>query len=335
MITKDLYRKTLISPAQSGSNELYIVSGYASATFARRHLKDLLKHIATENLSLNLIIGMPGKRVDHLAYLQLHEEFGSSFRGYYLNGAPPVHSKAFTWLKSGVPIKGFTGSANYSQYGFFEDKQVNQLVEDDAVAIKSFFDELLERSLFMPTVEIVDLPQIRTPKIYGSIPAGEIEWTVPDVSVRISFLDRQGNLPAVSGLNWGQRTENRRDPRTGEISPVRREPNQAYLSLKGDSRKDGFLPKRAYHFTLRTDDGYSFDCVRAQDGDKAIHSTNDNSELGRYFRKRLGLAEGSFIQTEDLERYGRTDYTITKVDGENFILDFSKPENVVLGAENF
>lgn len=326
MITKDLYHKTLISPAESGNNELYIVSGYASATFARRHIKDLLTHVTAEDLRLNLIIGMPSKRVDHLAYLQLHEEFGSLFKGYYLNGAPPVHSKAFTWYKSGTPAQGFTGSANYSQFGFFEDKQVNQLVEDDAVAIKNFYDELLERSLFMPTVEMIDLPKIRTPQIYGSIPPGEIEWIEADRSVRISFLDRQGNLPGVSGLNWGQRTENRTDPRTGAVTVVRREPNQAYLSLKGDSRKDGFLPKRAFNFTLRTDDGYSFDCVRAQDGDKAIHSTNNNSELGLYFRKRLGLIEGSFIRTEDLERYGRTDYTITKVDDENFILDFSKPE---------
>jgi hypothetical protein len=227
MITKDLYHKALISPAESDNNELYIVSGYASATFARRHIKDLLTHITAEDLSLNLIIGMPSKRVDHLAYLQLHKEFESLFKGYYLNGAPPVHSKVFTWYKSGNPAMGFTGSANYSQFGFFEDKQINQLVEDNAVAIKNFYDELLERSLFMPTVEMSDLPQIRTPQIIGSIPPGEIEWIEADRSVRISFLDRQGNLPSVSGLNWGQRTENRRDPRTGAVTVVEREPNQA------------------------------------------------------------------------------------------------------------
>lgn len=326
MITNDLYKKVLISPAENGNNELYIVSGYASATFARRHIKDLLAHINGQDLSLNLIIGMPSKRVDHLAYLQLHKEFESQFRGYYLNGNPPVHSKAFTWYKSGTPAQGFTGSANYSQFGFFEDKQVNQLVEDDAVAIKNFYDELLERSLFIPTVELADLPDIRTPQIHGSIPPGSIEWIETDRSVRISFLDRNGHLPSSSGLNWGQREERRINSRTGRVTLVRREPNQAYLSLKGDSRKDGFLPKRAYNFTLRTDDGYSFDCVRAQDGDKAIHSTNDNSELGKYFRKRLRLREGAYIITEDLERYGRTDYTISKVDDENFILDFSKPE---------
>lgn len=327
MITKDLYKEALVSPVRNGSNELYIVSGYASATFARRHIKDLLEYVDVENLSLNLIIGMPSKRVDHVAYLQLHEEFGPSFKGYYLNGgAPPVHSKVFSWYKSGVPVQGFTGSANYSQFGFFEDKQINQLVDDDAIAIKAFYDELLQRSSFIPDVQIENLPQIRSPKIVGSIAPGEIEWIIPGKSVRISFLDRQGNLPAVSGLNWGQRTENRIDPVTGVITVVRREPNQAYLSLKGDSRKEGFLPKRAYNFTLSTDDGYSFDCVRAQDGDKAIHSTNNNSELGLYFRRRLGLQDGAFITTEDLENYGRTDYTITKVDGENFILDFSKPE---------
>ncbi len=83
------------------------------------------------------------------------------------------------------------------------------------------------------------------------------------------------------------------------------------------------MPPRALTFSLITDDGESFDCVVAQDGRKAIESTYNNSLLGIYFRRRLGLPLGSKIEVDDLENYGRTDYTIEKIDEETFLLDFS------------
>ena len=71
-----------------------------------------------------------------------------------------------------------------------------------------------------------------------------------------------------------------------------------------------------------TDDNQAFDMAVQQDNRKAI-STADNSELGRYFRKRLGLANGELVTKQHLEAYGRTDYTIEKIDEETFMLDFS------------
>lgn len=202
MITNELYSKVLLDPVRRGCDELFIVSGYASATFARRHINDLLK--LKKEFQISLIIGMPKTKVDHQAYLQLHTEFGNAFRGYYLNSAPPVHSKVFSWFGSGAPQEGYSGSANYSQYGFFEDKQINQMTADNASEIKHFFDGLKQMSMYMPEVEIEDLPVYRIPQVHGSVPAGSIEWIVPWKTVRISFLDKKGQLPAVSGLNWGQ-----------------------------------------------------------------------------------------------------------------------------------
>ena len=39
-ITDDLYQRILIDPASSGNNELFIVSGYASATFLNKHISE-------------------------------------------------------------------------------------------------------------------------------------------------------------------------------------------------------------------------------------------------------------------------------------------------------
>ncbi len=324
MIYSNLYESILLAPFRNtNANKLFIVSGYASATFTRRHISDLLN--IKDNIQINLIVGMPGKKSDHLAFIDLHKEFQNKFLGYYFTTNPPVHSKVYSWFDNENPIQGYAGSANYSQYGFFENQQQNQISKENPQLIKDYYSSLINQSVYMPDLDVILPVSHNEYQINGSIPAGNILWEIPNKRVTISFLDVHGKLPAVSGLNWGQRKEKRINKSTGKVSYVTREPNQAYLSLKLDSRKDGFLPEKAFNFSLITDDGQSFDCVVAQDSRKAILTTKDNSLLGKYFRIRLGVSLGEFVTKEHLEKYGRTDYTIEKINPETFLLDFSKP----------
>ncbi len=307
MITSNLYENVLINPLKLGGKDLYIVSGYASATFANKHLKE------SNTSKINLIIGMPGKRSDHLGFLRLYNEYYDRFRGYYLTGSPPVHSKVYGWFNNEKPIIGFSGSANYSQPGFFERSQINQITNEDPEDVKSFFYSLIDRCVEIKdySFDINELDIVIPKQIESSVAPGDISWDIPEKRVSISFLDRKGLLPQRSGLNWGQRPEQNR------------EPNQAYLSLKKDSRKEGFLPNLANTFTLITDDNTSIDCVVAQQGRKAIHSTKDNSEIGKYIRRRLGVPLGQAVTSDDLIKYGRTDFTIEKINSETFLFDMS------------
>ena len=310
MITENLYKKILINPANTGSNELFIVSGYSSATFLSRHLKELNDRKA--KLNINLLICMHQRRNDHSAYLNIKNLFTEHFDGYYYLGRPGVHSKTYSWIKDGAPSIGFSGSANYSQYGFFNTMQQNQMVEDDPSALRDYFQELKKDSIkiedYLPSEEEV----VNIENVEGSLAPGQIEWIEYDQSVRISLLTKNGELPMRSGLNWGQRPEYNRDP------------NQAYLSIRSDARKEGFLPEKTFTFTLITDDNETIDCTVAQEGRKAIHSTNDNSLLGKYFRNRLGVKLGALVTKDALMRYGRTDFLLKKLDDETFFLDFSK-----------
>jgi len=311
MIITDLYDHALVKPAVVNNAELFIVSGYASATFALRHLKNTQPY----NTKINLIIGMPGRRNDHLAFVNLCNNYRDRFIPHYYQSTPPVHAKLYAWYsQTGQMLQGFSGSANYSQPGFFSDSQINQLTNESPEEIKAFYDSLLTNSVYIPNAATVDMVPTEVPEISmmeGSVAPGTIEWIVPSHKVRVSFLAKNGTLPQRSGLNWGQRPE------------VKREPNQAYLSLKGDSRAEGFLPPRAYTFTLITDDKQVIDCVVAQQGRKAIHSTENNSEIGIYIRNRIGVPLGEKITVADLERYGRTDFTLTKINEETFLLDLS------------
>lgn len=306
MFTNDLFEEALVAPIKQGCQELFVVSGFATATFVNRHLSQ------ESNFKINLIIGMPGNRSDHLGFLSLYKKFKGRFRGFYITNSPQVHSKVYAWHKDGFPVIGFSGSANYTQPGFTGSQQVNQIVLDDPLAITNFYDELLLRAIEMRDFKYDPSSlAITRPTIIGSLFPGQIQWDVPDKRVTISFLDRRGIVSERSALNWGQRPE------------LGREPNQAYLSLRKEARKEGFLPPVGETFTLITDDGVAIDCVVAQDGRKAIHSTFDNSEIGKYIRTRIGVPLGKLITASHLEKYGRTDYSIEKLDDETFYLDLS------------
>lgn len=307
MIIEDLYSRVLIDPIKDGANELFAISGYASATFANRHLA------SENNFKLNLIIGMPSKRIDHSGYLNLYEEFGERFNGFYIEERPPVHCKVYGWFNSMESCVGFSGSANYSQPGFFENYQLNQLTEEKSDSIKSLYKKLLPKCISIKDFEFGDLNSIISSterlKIKSSVDPGKIFWEIPNIRVRISFLSKKGILPIKSGINWGQRKG--------------RNPDEAYLSIKVDATKKGFLPERNETFTLLTDDNYTMDCKVVSDGRKGINSTNNNSLLGIYFRNRMGIPLGNLVEIKDLEKYGRTDFTIEKINDETFLLDFS------------
>lgn len=308
MIVRELYSRVLLDPCLENNNELCIVSGYASATFSRKHLDDLSAKVGKDNApKVNLIIGMPSKRADHPHYLNLEKEFADRFKVYYIEDKPPVHSKVYAW-KGGKSI-GFAGSANYSQFGFSHEKQINQLTQTDPAQIFSFYNSLLPRATPVSEFNYKQIEYRELQTVGGSVGPGLIEWLIPHVAVRISFLSSDGKLPAKSGLNWGQRGG--------------RERNQAYLSLRSDSRTEGFLPEVGFTFSLITDDNNAFDCVVAQEGRKAIHSTKNNSFIGSYIRKRIGLKSGEFVTREHLEKYGRTDFTLIKINDETFKFDLS------------
>ena len=128
-------------------------------------------------------------------------------------------------------------------------------------------------------------------------------------TVTLSLITRNGEPGKRSGLNWGQRP--------------RRNPNEAYISLPSKVAKSGFFPLEKRHFTALTDDRHQLILRVEQQNDKAITTPARNSDLGEYFRNRLGLANGEYVTSDALKRYGRTDVVFLKLDEETYYMDFS------------
>ena len=55
--------------------------------------------------------------------------------------------------------------------------------------------------------------------------------------------------------------------------------------------------------------------------------------LGKYLRKRFGLKSGQLVTANDLTKYGRTDFTLTKLDDETFEFDISVKKTTKLFSQ--
>lgn len=134
----------------------------------------------------------------------------------------------------------------------------------------------------------------------------------PTNYVRISLTiwrNRQEQVPNRSGLNWGQREGRNHD--------------QAYLPIPRINQTNGFFPEIGCPFKVLCDDGAQLTLVRAQQNGKALEVPSDNSALGAYFRRRIGLKSGEMVVLRHLERYGRSSVDIFKDPEGSYFLDFS------------
>lgn len=321
LIKNDLYKKVLLEPAELDVNHLYIVSGYASSAMAFHHAENL--KTINRNVFVHLIVGMVGKDglsvANHRAFQKLmSQDLSEKFECSYLMGRPAVHSKVYAWTKNSKSIAGFTGSANYSQQAFIGNRQREIITNCNAGDAYDYYQSLIDDTISCVENEADGLiftsneeqrQPFRKNKVAENLTGKETQLQISSQHVKSSFINKSGVVSESSGLNWGQREG--------------REPNQAYIPIKSEIYKSDFFPPIATHFTVNTDDGQILICTRAQENGKAIHTPHNNSLIGIYFRKRLGVPLGEKVTMEHLIKYGRTDIDFYKIDDENYYMDFS------------
>ena len=183
------------------------------------------------------------------------------------------------------------------------------MTECDPEEAWTLYDSLVGRSIYCNHVEVEEYVQL-----VPSHPVLDMELNLVAgldnyESVTLSLITRNGNPGNRSGLNWGQRPN--------------RDRNEAYIPLPRVVASNGFFPPSYLHFTAITDDRKQLTLRVEQQNDKAITTPERNSDLGEYFRNRLGLPNGAFVTRNDLEAYGRTNVTFYKLDDETYYMDFS------------
>ena len=340
--SKDLFDFALVQPRISSQlpDTLKIVSGYASSAMAVSHFLEIESVAKRLKIALptnvELVYGMTGSegltKPNHMGFVSLarHQEFDydGAFSCSYVKRPKSVHSKVYVWCKEAKPIKAFVGSANYSQQAFRSVSRTEILTECDPFSALDFFNEIMGSTINCLEAKWEDFTP-RAKPITGK-PNSAVITIEDDIAspfygkqkLELSLLTKKQNLGDGSCLNWGVRADG--NPRTSGASV--RDPNQAYIGVPAVVQRSGFFPDRPFRFTITTDDNRVLSCVRAQDNGKAIETPQDNSELGRYFRSRLGLPSGAYISVEDMQRYGRLSLTFYKLDEDSFYMDFSRPK---------
>ncbi len=319
LLSDDLFSEVLLNPAKDGADELFIVSGYASAVMASYHMEQLKKERI--DVKINLLVGMTSRDglslTNHQTFKSLMEnDFPKKFSCSYLTEYPPVHSKIYSWFKDGSPVDAYIGSANYSQQAFVLKSQKEIASKCNPESAYDYYESLVSQSIYCTHQEVEEQIAFYNSQNVALSNRDIIEEENSDYEapvgldkLTVSLLQTNGKIHQSSGLNWGQRKG--------------REKNQAYIPLQADVWRSDFFPEIGQHFTVKTDDRKILLFTRAQQNGKALHTPSNNSLMGEYFRNRLGVANGEFVTKEDLLRYGRTTVDFYKTDEEEYQMDFS------------
>ena len=354
VVDTDLFEYALIKPALAAkpADELFIVSGYASHALASGHISVLKSK--SKAVNIDLIYGMAGEGVsdvDYLGFKSLHNHaeyaYDGSFDCRYVRRPTTVHAKVYVWCRHGIPLVAFSGSANYTNNGFKAQKRVEVLSECDPVSAFDFYNKIKKGTVpchKASPVEFVLSKQKATPnpvKIDKGTPVVFMEMDKDSAfygcaRIDIPLRNSKGHFGIESGLNWGldangnPRLQHKNNPHGGH-----RDPNEAYIRLP-KTFDCGFFPRYVpvpkgksatdaqIRFSVLTDDNEMFSCIRASGGyGKEIETPQDNAELGRWFRKRLGLKSGALITDAAMKQYGRETVTFYKLADDQFYMDFS------------
>lgn len=326
ILKNDLFEKILLEPAQE-CDELRIVSGFSTPSMVVHNLLEIEERFDKKDLKIQLIIGMTPtvsgiSKTHHKNFTKLANNRRNFVCSYIKPDANPIHTKLYTWLKNGIPEKAFLASANYT-INAFKKEQDEIATECDPRQALEYFNSKIPLSLYctcdeaeeMVREDVVRQNRIivrensnddQQPVIVGSGIEGQ-DWVMLPL-----FSERENRIHEHSGLNWGQRDG--------------RNPNQAYIPVPVNVRNANFFPPRGQPFSVLTSDGFPFVCVIAQDGGKAIHTTNNNSEIGEYFRRRLGVPLGTPITLGDLDKFGNRYVKFTKINEEEYYMEFNSDQ---------
>ena len=262
----------------------------------------------------------------------------------------PAHSKCYVWLNSsGEPVRAMIGSANFSSNGLSIPYRESLLetYDDDMTRINNYINLIMKTCRSCEKVSEKEL-QSNTPKYVIGPDTEEFEEGV----AKLNLLDRRGELPTSSGINWGM-AEGSHVTIDDAYIPIRKEAIRNHPDL--------FLPRIILPENVQArgnidevveliwDDGeimqVKFEGKQDIENDsgvkikypKQISSFPNKAIMGKYLRKRIGVPSGVVVKKEDLMRYGSTTILLKKLSegvySANFSPNNNEPKIVCIGSK--
>jgi len=305
------------------SDELIVLSGYLGPRPVGR-LQEL-------PFNSTVIYGMYGdKGIQsrlHNSLLQ-HQHDIENINIFYSN--IPIHSKCYIWKYKNEVKHALIGSANFSINGLTTPYRevLAETTRDTFKPLNDYINRIMEHStlctdIILPSNKIILNTTSFSPQI-----------------CKVSLLDNKGNIQNASGLNWGyekngQKSKKRKAddaclvirqehlenypnlfPPIQDYSPIiikgarsQRKNDKVEIIWDDKTIMDGLLEGSQKRNTIKYPKNFS--------------SSPQKDIIGKYIKKRLGVAFGEKVKKEDLEKYGRTDIDISLLDEGIYYFDFS------------
>jgi hypothetical protein len=301
------------------ADEIIVVSGYVGPKPIER--------LQTLPFRSTVVYGMYGsegiKPFLHRSLTELQNTIGS-LNIFYSN--LPVHSKCYVWRYRGEIVHALVGSANFSTNGLTTPFReiLAETTYDTFQPLNDYIQHILNNSL--SCLEATVSERTRLTRLTGT----------DEVCVMTLLDPRTGEVPPISGLNWGQNPNNHTNPNDAYI-PIRTEhirnfpelfPPKQINPLKADSR--GRFQRHNDAIEIIWDDGINMEGLfeGSQPIDNIIYpkqasSFPTKSEIGEYFRNRLGVPLGQPVRRHHLDRYGRTNVAVSLISEGVYKFDFS------------
>lgn len=301
----------LFEPIYEGANKLCILTSHATPSMASWLLKSYEEKGITD-VAVELIISdVADEGIDTISHEGFKELQGNRYSGCwsnfscsYLCQTQTLKQNYYIWLNGETPVKAFGCSYEFTQQSMLRNHSGTMHSRLAAYAY-GIYEKAIDHSIYCNHFEVDDYIVVRSSSNVLSSSYAPSE----DNCVHLSLLARGGETGTKSGLNWGQRNNRNR--------------NEAYIPLPVKIARSDFFPLNKQHFLVVTDDHHTLQLRVEQQNDKAITTPASNALLGEYFRNRLGLPNGAYVNKQHLLAYGRHDVTFHKIDEEQYYMDFS------------
>jgi hypothetical protein len=238
----------------------------------------------------------------------------------------PVHSKCYVWRRQGQIIHALLGSANFSINGLTTPYReiLAETTRDTFNPLNTYLGHVLNNSISCLEIEGREVQ----------------EGVEVALTCNMSLIMSNGQTHNASGLNWGYMANGLPSPKRGiddacipiSMEHIRNYPELFPQKLTARELLDvrGRRQRSNEAIELIWDDGITMEGLLEQnnviDGikyPKAISSFPAKNEMGEYLRQRIGVPLGQPVQRHHLDRYGRTDITVSLLENGIYSCDFS------------
>lgn len=331
-LTDDLYHN-IIQTESKDAKVLKIISGYGSALFLKRVKEEYL------HLKIVLFLGMTAEGVsqkNHDIFKELMNRYNDVYVYYQIEGSPN-HMKILEF-DSFEYQNTYIGSANFTENGFINNREVMTLVNE---SVELLFLKQLETSLLC-----IDDNIEKYIKIYEEEPMSTLAILEED----------EENYSTVSNIN---NKENKQENKNldknyysrfielkKEMNPIyylefdieiilEPENNPRWQSTGINSWINDKLPILVQTprilfdkifpieeiFEIYSDDGMRYIAQLTGRFNGELKIINGN--IYEYVKERIGLVEYRPISREDLKKYGETKIHFERIDKLKYLMSFN------------